>query len=109
MARSTRNGYLDASDIPAGMRPFEVVGATIKDSTGAYCVQGEMALLNRKLADVYLKRNMIKVALPDDFNDDTTKKAVSGKGDKDATVKPADGQGAETKAAAGANSGEVKP
>lgn len=70
MIESRGNVIPAKEDIPAGCKLFTVVGPTIKDSTDTYCKAGEWAVLNRKLAKHYLDLNMIRVELPEDFDDD---------------------------------------
>lgn len=82
MARSTCNPNRDA---PRGMQKFEVIRSTIKDSVGQYCVPGDMAILNKKMAKSLLDKNWIKVALPE-FDDAD---------DEDEQAKSADGVGAD--------------
>lgn len=66
MARSTCDNKREA---PKGMMKFEVIRTAIKDSVGQYCLPGDMAILDKKLAKDYLDKNLIKVALPE-FDDD---------------------------------------
>lgn len=71
MARSTCNNNKTP---PKGMKSFEVIHTTIKDSVGQYCGPGDMAILTEKAAKKYLKENHIRVALPDfdvEENNDT--------------------------------------
>ena len=100
MARSTRNGELDLDDLPAGHKAFKVINTTIRDSLGAYCVAGEMAVLNKRDATAYLKKNMIQVALPEfeDENADTTataKRPTAKRPTLAASVSVDQGQGSE--------------
>lgn len=67
MAKSTCNPN---ADIPKGMMKFETIRSGIKDSLGQYCLPGDMAVMDKKLAQHYLDLNFIKVALPDFDEDD---------------------------------------
>lgn len=67
MARASRKGPVDVDNLPKGMKVFIVTGATIKDSTGAYCTEGQQAVLNEKDAQRYHKARQIAADLPD-FN-----------------------------------------
>ena len=62
MARSTCD---QNAKVPKGMMKFEVINSTIKDKLGQYCVPGDMAVLDKKMAKGYLDKNFIKVALPE--------------------------------------------
>jgi hypothetical protein len=58
------------------MLKFRVVKSTIRDNLGQYCEPGDMAVLNKKTAEGYLNRDVIKVVLPDFDLDDPVEEAV---------------------------------
>jgi len=62
MAKSTCNPNVE---LPKGMLRFKVLEATIRDSLGQFCTEGDLAVLSKKDAQVYLDRNHIRVELPD--------------------------------------------
>jgi len=80
MARSSKQPgeKPNAEDIPKGMMAFEVTGATIRDNLGDYCEKGDWAVLNKGTATAYLKKNLIKVEMPDFGDEDDTESADEG-------------------------------
>lgn len=93
MAKSTCN---PDTDVPKGMKRFEVIRSTVKDCLGQYCVPGDMAVLNKDLAQGYLDKNFIRVALPDfdEPEDETDGKSAT----KDASEERKDEGGAANSA-----------
>ena len=65
MARPTRHDGIFKGELPAGMKVFTVTEQTIRDSLGAYCTEGQQAVLNKNDAQRYHKANQIQVGLPD--------------------------------------------
>lgn len=65
MARPSRPNGVFEGDIPEGMKKFIVVGPTIRDSLGAYCAEGQEAILNEPDAKRYHRRHLIAVDLPE--------------------------------------------
>lgn len=95
MATETRGNRVPAGDdIPKGCRVFRVTDAMICDSTGAFCATGEWAVLDKSLAKHYLDLGAIRVELPEDFDDDPTKRT-------DTTI--------ETKTVAVSDQNQAKP
>lgn len=76
----TRNGRMpEAEDIPKGCRVFRVVGPMICDNTNTYCDTDDWAVLDKKTAQHYLDLGLIRVELPEDFDngDDPSKTALA--------------------------------
>lgn len=97
MARPTRDdGIVQDHELTKGMKVFKVISKTIVDSTGAYCVSGQQAALNKADATHYHKLNLIQVGLPD--FDEPKEGADAGQ--------PASGEGAKAAAAAGSAASE---
>lgn len=65
MARASRKDGVFEGKLPDGMKVFTVTGPTIKDSLGAYCTEGQQAVLNEADAKRYHKAKLIAVDLPD--------------------------------------------
>lgn len=81
MARSTSSKDVD---VPKGMMRFRVIGATIKDSLGQYCVSGDYAVLTKTVAEKYQADGNIKVELPKfDTDEGDGSVEVSGKNNDD--------------------------
>lgn len=117
MAKATRpDGIVDRDTLPDGVKVFTVINATIIDSLGAYCTEGQEAALNERDAKAYHKNKQIQVALPDFAQKTPTAKEAqaaldalkkldaSQKDGEDGTGgEPGKGKGGEAQAPAGAN------
>ena len=102
MAIATRHdGKVDRDELPEDMEVFTVVEATIVDSLGAYCTEGQEAALNETDATHYHKLKLVQAALPE------FKKAATAAVEKDAAdAKPATLSRPKTAADAGKDSGK---
>ena len=96
MSTLTRSGVVPSKEeIPKGHRLFKVTGPMICDDTGAYCDEGDWAVLTKKSASHYLDLGLIRVELPENFDDDTPE-----------PVKP---EPVKTEAVAGEDKAQAKP